>query len=193
MKKIALAAIAALMASGASAATVTTNTIAPTYDGKLQAPTSVSGVVRLNLQDNELDGAPPESRSPWDTLPNKATGYYHSVQVGSQAFYDFAELQTSFSVMWGSPDTYNTIVFRKNNQTEFSLNGGQLGLAQGQLGKGFVNVLVTDIEFDRVVFRNGGSDAFEYANVAPVPLPAAAWMLVAGLGGIGLLSRKRKS
>ena len=37
-------------------------------------------------------------------------------------------------------------------------------------------------------FQNGSSESF--VNLAPVPLPAAAWMLIAGLGGLAALRRK---
>lgn len=33
----------------------------------------------------------------------------------------------------------------------------------------------------------------EKSNVAPIPLPAAGWLLVAGLGGLGALSRRRRA
>jgi hypothetical protein len=32
-----------------------------------------------------------------------------------------------------------------------------------------------------------------YNSVAPVPLPAAGWLLVAGLGGLGALARRRRA
>jgi hypothetical protein len=38
-------------------------------------------------------------------------------------------------------------------------------------------------------FANGGSEGF--VNLAPVPIPAAAWLLLSGLGGLGLMRRKR--
>jgi hypothetical protein len=45
--------------------------------------------------------------------------------------------------------------------------------------------------------REGGESTIalvaNVANVAPVPLPAAAWMLLAGLGGLGLIRSRRKA
>ncbi len=38
-----------------------------------------------------------------------------------------------------------------------------------------------------------GKSTLRATPVSPVPLPAAAWLLVSGLGGIGALSRKRRS
>jgi hypothetical protein len=39
---------------------------------------------------------------------------------------------------------------------------------------------------------DGEAARFDFsANVQPIPLPAAAWLLMGGLGGLGLMSRRR--
>jgi hypothetical protein len=42
----------------------------------------------------------------------------------------------------------------------------------------------SDKDYDDLVVR---------LDVAPIPLPAAAWLLVAGIGGLGLAARRRRS
>ena len=65
---------------------------------------------------------------------------------------------------------------------------------------GFIDPTATykKIEFD---FTAEGADGFGFDDfvvgdpkqISPVPLPAAAWLLLSGLGGLGFLGRRRKT
>ena len=204
MKILIAAAAMASLAAAAEAATVTVTKgldaaqTAAATDAVL-APTTITG-------DSFLDATGSVSgvrRSPYDTIPAlAATGKYHSVQGGGSMTYAFDGLQDGFTLLWGSPDTYNALAFFEGaTQIDLgafgmSLTGDEVA-ALGQispLGQNFGVVSVSGILFDRVVLSSG-SNAFEFglvsASPAPVPLPAAAWMLIAGLGALAAAGRRR--
>jgi hypothetical protein len=176
---------------------VTTDKIQPGYTGKLAAPTTSSANFRLNFQGSDLTAPVPNSRTPWEDFSGLAdTAYYNSVEAGGFAEYVFGAARTTFSLMWGSPDDYNTLRFFDAGGAEiFTIKGDDADITSTPgfiAARSFVNVSIKDLDpFVKVRFESG-SDAFEFANVAPVPLPAAAWMLLGGLAGLGYLGRKRR-
>ena len=129
--------------------------------------------------------------SPWDGSIHEATGVYTSVNAGASATYDFAGLQTGFSLIWGSPDSYNDLVVRliTGDTLVASFDGTA---AQGPVQVGAALFEVGDVLFDRLVLSSG-SNAFEFANLTatPVPLPAGGLLLLGALGGLAALRRKR--
>lgn len=105
----------------------------------------------------------------------------------------FGTGNNSFSFVWGTPDSYNGLAFYEGNSFLGSVTGSSAPIP---LGSGSYLATVTGMgEFDRVVFTSDGANAFEFAAVSPVPLPASAPMfgaalVVLGVAGYGL---KRKS
>jgi hypothetical protein len=206
MKNIALAVTMSVAAIGADAATIDIavtltpeQTAAATLD--VLAPTSTTGGFFSNAT-GSVGGV---RRSPYDTVAGLAsTGKYHSVQGGGSATYVFDDLQTGFSLLWGSPDSYNTLTFFNGADEVIvgplgtSVTGAEIGARApiSPLGGKFAFVTFGDILFDKVVLTSG-SNAFEYGLVestpAPVPLPAAGWMLIAGLGALAAAGRARRA
>ena len=186
---IPLVAVLSLCNFTANAATVSLDYTLPTPDAAgVLAPTSTTGTVGLNVIGNDYGGSP-QSKSPWDTTIYEATGKYNSVYGGATATYLFSVDQTEFSLMWGSPDDYNTLEFFNDGGSVFSIVGTAVG---PPISFGFVNVSVTDLVFDKVVFSTQ-DDSFEYAKLAPVPIPAAAWLFGSGLLGLIGIARRNKN
>lgn len=133
-------------------------------------------------------------RSPWQGSAideNAASSYYTSVSAGSTATYVFGRLVPGISFLWGSPDSYNDLdIILSGGGATNTVNGAQ---AQGPVAIGAQFVTIWgDVAFDTVTFRSG-QNAFEFANLQAVPLPAAGWMLLAGVGGLAAMKRRRKS
>ncbi|MBN2906481.1 MAG: VPLPA-CTERM sorting domain-containing protein [Rhodobacteraceae bacterium] len=101
-------------------------------------------------------------------------------QVGQLAPSD-AQLYDNYSYSGGvlSGDAYNGTI--GNNDSYFAV---------------LSSPLFQDVEYvtwSTYQAQNLRIDDISVAGLAPVPVPAAGWLLVSALGGIGLMRRRRKS
>lgn len=123
--------------------------------------------------------------------------------AGSSAALTFDAPQTSFDILWGSIDSYNTIEFLDAAGASLASFTGadivsQFGL--GGSGPNFEQVallrLSADIEdaFTTVAFSSS-QPSFEFglAGLSVVPVPATVWLLLTAMFGLGFVSRRRNA
>lgn len=159
-------------------------------DPLVTAPGNVSGVYQ----------------SPFNNTPLLTTQDFFSVGavganggVPSPLTLTLGSPVDSFSILWGSIDSYNTIEFFSGAASlmaftgtdiinEFALGGTPVNYEQVALLRftDFGQGGLTSVKF------SSSQAAFEFA-LAPVPLPASALLLFGALGGLGVISRQRKS
>jgi hypothetical protein len=207
MKIFNLASVAfaiSLLAGAASALTTSISTTLPGTAVANLAPTSTgsTGVVNPNgtlayydnVVGNQFVGGTMVARSPWEGTGLFGTGMFSSVSQNSFATFSFGIAQTGFSLVWGSPDNYNNLdIVLSGGGAPQTINGSAL-VPPGTLGAAAVLLTVSDVTFDTLTFRST-QNAFEFANLTttPVPLPAAAWMLIASVGGLFAVAGRRKA
>jgi hypothetical protein len=104
------------------------------------------------------------------------------------------------SFLWGSPDLYNILTVKSSDGSSasftaagmgFGLTNGNQSFAQYVTFVAAAGTMITGLVFDNSPNRN----AFEVANfnVTPVPEPETFALILAGLGAIGFITRRRRN
>ena len=102
----------------------------------------------------------------------------------------FGTVLSSFTFLWGSPDVGNVLTV---NGIDFS--GATVFGASHSVGNNDDTryVTVTDTAGFTSLTFTASNVAFEVAQVTPVPEPETYALMLAGLGAIGWIARRRKS
>ena len=172
-------------------------------------PASVTGTVITN----ETGESPGQYRSPFENaaagnggvllsdggygVPGWSSLAYTSIQGGGSATYNFANGATGLSLLWGSPDSFNTLTFYSGLNGDgtdlYSITGSALDLQT--LGHDLVDFTMSGGTFESVILSSS-ENAFELADLqdspAPTPLPATLALFATGLGLMGLLASRKK-
>jgi hypothetical protein len=119
-------------------------------------------------------------------------------QAGQPATLTFTSPVTFLSFLWGSPDLYNMLTVNSTGSSQlftvsnlnFSVTNGNQNFSQYVQFIAAPGSFITSLVFNNVP----GQDAFEAANfsVTPVPEAPSIALLVAGLGAIAFISRRRQ-
>jgi hypothetical protein len=111
---------------------------------------------------------------------------YTSIEAGASATYSFAAPVTGLSLLWGSPDSYNSITFFLGATNEGSISGSALDIQT--YGHDQVSLTLGGQAFNSVFLSSGSSNAFEFADLQATPLPSTWTMLIAGILGLGIFA-----
>ena len=125
---------------------------------------------------------------------------YYSVGVdgsyypnGTSATLDLGGLATEFSLLWGSPDSYNTLELLLDDVTVLTVIGDLFFIPE--FGASFVSIAAEGSAelFNGVRFSSAGN-AFEFSSVSltPIPLPPSLLLLLGALAALGFGSRYKK-
>jgi len=155
------------------------------------SPSSTTPVFLDNVAGNQSSGGTLVARTPWEGSIWENSGAFSSVQAGGSATFTFAGEQDGLSLIWGSPDDYNDLTITlTGGGAPVSINGADV---QGPVGELASLVIIKDVLFSSVLFESS-TNAFEFANLtpSPVPLPAGVFLMGTAIAGFGVMRRRKK-
>lgn len=196
-----IAAAAALAVTGASAQVAgATGGLNDSANFLALSNANVSGgAIYLDTQNFPATAARPENSSPSIlTVGNwVAAGPSNTNNGGGDAILTLSPGTTYVSFLWGSPDTYNMLTVHTDAGWK-TFTAGALGILPvggSQSQANYVNFTPTAgaTMITSLVFSSQNTNAFEISNVTAVPEPGTYAMLLAGLGALGFVAKRRKA
>jgi hypothetical protein len=182
MKKTqaALAALIALAAFGANAASVSTAIgVQSATTFVIDAGNTAGGLLLTAGQGNAA-------------MPTGTVGTFLAAEPENDAVVTLGGV-ASVSFEWGTPDsTWNTLFVNLSNGTSDSFTPGSLALGSADT---YVRFSALDgLTIKSLTFSENTNPAFEAANfkVTAVPEPTNVALLLAGLGMMGVVARRRR-
>ena len=208
---------------GAVLATLTLSAHAGLTTSVSAGPTSaVSGAVTFNFGTSTVDNSGPVA-SPlsatfgiasyaggklfnMDTLgisgvsarPVGSTGNYWSIQGGQSGTVSFATPLSYYGFLWGSPDAlgWNSVTFYNGSESLGTFSGTLVAASNAWGNSGYFNVSTTDGSKITSISFTANQNAFETDNhsfITAVPEPETYVLMLAGLGLLGVMARRKKA
>jgi hypothetical protein len=186
MKQVAVAGLIAIAAVGAQAAAITTTVGSQSATEFLLSDSNVSGGKLLQSGIDNVAAVPDGTTAGSWYLAGEDSGN------GGAATVSFQTGTQSVSFDWGSPDSWNSLLVTLSNGTSQSFSASTLGLGSSY---SYVDFSVSGGVWIQSMTFSASQPAFEASNfkVSVVPEPANVALLLAGLGMVGMMARRRRA
>ena len=131
--------------------------------------------------------------------PFSGSGNWLNFGSGQSAVLSFLTPMSYVGFLWGSVDTHNAIEIVDGGQT-FAFSGGNAGLANRQIANGAGDRFAeqyfafngSNISSLRFISSGTAFEVDRLVTVSAVPEPGSLALVLAGLGAVGILARRRR-